>query len=285
MERAGSLAGINQGHAAGVNVDRLSSIRGLLLDMDGVIFRGDSPTPGAAEFFQFLRLAGIRFALITNNSTRAAAQYVEKLEKMGIFVGEDDVLTVGEVTSEFLAANAPAGARVFVIGHDGLVNPLCRAGFMLTDEQPEYVVVGMDVNFTYEKLRIACQAIRQGARFIAANTDATLPVEDTVLPGGGSLVAAIEVCAGVSPLVIGKPEPALLQSAMSRLKMGPDELAIVGDRLETDVTAGKRAGICAILVLTGVTSRDEVNGGAVKPDYVFENLVELRQALENARRS
>lgn len=263
-------------------VDKLSAIRGLLLDMDGVIYRGDTPTPGAPEFFQFLRVAGIEFSLITNNSTRTIAQYVEKLAKMGIFVEDEEVLPVGEATAEYLSANAPAGARVFVIGQNGLIEPLHRAGFKLTDQRPRYVVVGMDVHFTFEKLRIACQAIRAGAGFIASNRDATLPVEDTVLPGSGALVAAIEVCSGEHPVVIGKPEPAMLEAAMARLGMMPDEVAMVGDRLETDVIAGKRAGVTTMLVLTGVTSSEEVERSTTKPDHVFQDLNELRRALEKA---
>lgn len=261
----------------------LNGIKGFLLDMDGVVYRGDTPTPGAREFFHFLRAAGIRVALITNNAQRTARQYAEKLRRMGIFLEPEVILPAGEATALHMRRSAPPGARVYVIGHDGLTEPLKEAGFVLTDDHPEYVVVGLDRDFTYEKLAIACQAVRAGAQFIASNTDATLPTETSLLPGGGALVAAIEACTGVKPLVIGKPETAMLESALARIGVAATEAAIVGDRLETDVLAGKRAGLSTILVLTGVTTRRDVGASDVKPDYVFENLIELRAALERAR--
>ncbi|MGQ9676346.1 MAG: HAD-IIA family hydrolase [Chloroflexota bacterium] len=261
----------------------LSGIKGLLLDMDGVVYRGNTPTPGAREFFQLLRSAGIRVALITNNAQRTSRQYAEKLRGMGIFVEPEAILPAGEATALYLSRRARPGARVYVIGHDGLTEPLKEFGFRLTDDRPEYVVVGLDRNFTYEKLAIACQAIRAGAHFIASNTDATLPTETSLLPGGGALVAAIEVCSGVKPLVIGKPETTMLESALARIGVAASAAAIVGDRLETDVLAGQRAGISTILVLTGVTTRDDMGASDIKPDYVFENLIELRAALEGAR--
>lgn len=253
--------------------------------MDGVIYRGNSLTPGVKEFFNFLRSKGIKFGLITNNAQRTARQYVEKLKSLGITVEEERILPAGEATARYLAQTAPRDSRVFVIGEDGLVEPLRQAGFVLTDEQPDYVVVGLDTSFTYEKLATACRAIRRGARFVASNTDATMPVEDALMPGAGSLVAAVETCSGAKPLVVGKPETAMLEMAMARMGVKAGEAAIVGDRLETDVVGGKRAGLTTILVLTGVASRDQVEQSDVKPDYVFENLIELRLALEKALKS
>lgn len=263
---------------------KLGGIRGLLVDMDGVIYRGASPTPGARDFFLFLRSVGLEFRLITNNAQRTSIQYSEKLRTMGIEVEEEAILPAGEATALRLTHMARPGARVYVIGQDGLVLPLDRAGFTLTDEQPEYVVVGLDLAFTYEKLRIACQSIQRGARFIAANTDATVPVENGLLPGSGSLVAAVTTCTGVVPLVIGKPQPTMLEMALSDMGLVSSEAAIIGDRLETDVLAGQKAGLTTILVLTGVTSVLDVKQSAIKPDYVFEDLIELRRALEDALR-
>lgn len=263
----------------------LSSIRGLLLDMDGVVYRGNTPTPGVAQFFQFLRSAGLAFRLITNNSIRTAAQYAEKLNRMGIQVEEAAILPAGEATALLLGRVARPGARVYAIGHDGLVRPLQQAGFVLSEDHPEYVVVGLDMGFNYDKLRIACQAIRAGARFVAANADATLPTEDTLVPGSGALVAAIETCSGVRPWVIGKPETTMLHMALEAMGVETNEAAIVGDRLETDILAGQRAGITTILVLTGVCSGEDVKRSVTKPDYVFDNLVELRLALEDALRA
>ncbi len=263
----------------------LSSIKGLLLDMDGVVYRGNTPTPGAAQFFQFLRSKAIKFGLITNNSQRTSVQYAEKLKGMGITVEEAAILPAGQATAHLLGQTARPGARLYVIGHDGLTKPLEQAGFVLSDDHPEYVVVGLDMNFSYDKLRIACQSIRAGARFIAANTDATLPTENTLLPGSGALVAAIETCSGVKPVLVGKPETTMLRMALDRIGVQPHEAAIVGDRLETDVLAGERAGITTILVLTGVSSAEDVKRSVAKPDYVFENLIQLRTALEQASRS
>lgn len=267
------------------DVMRMRGLRALLLDLDGVVYRGDRALPGAVEFFAFLRERGLRFALITNNSTRTPAQFAEKLNRLGIAASAADVLTSSEATADYLAATADPCSRVLVVGGYGLRAALRRVGFGVAARHPDYVVVGLDVKLTYAKLCRASVAIRAGARFIASNADATLPTEEGEIPGSGAIVAALQVASGVAPTVIGKPQPLMLEMAMRHLGVGPAETAIVGDRLGTDVLAGHRLDTCTILVLTGVTTREELAGAPVAPDFVFTDLRELQQALATAQRS
>ena len=255
--------------------------KGLILDMDGVLYRGDQALPGAAALFSALQQAGVSVILVTNNSTRTAAGYRQKLAEMGISVPDVPILNSSAATARWLRAAAPAGAGVYVVGAADLLKVVLeQPGFVLDAERPEFVVVGLDTEVTYAKLRTAALAIRRGARFVATNVDTSLPVEGGELwPGAGAIVAAIQTTVGRPPdVVLGKPEPAMFLQALEMLGLPPEAVLAVGDRAETDILAGKRAGIPTALVLTGVTRPDEVATlpPDVRPDYVFQNLEELR---------
>jgi len=267
------------------DVTRMRGLRALLLDLDGVVYRGNRALPGAVEFFAFLQERGIRFSLITNNSTQTGAQFAEKLHRLGIAVSAADVLTSAEATADYLSATAAPRSRVLVVGGYGLRAALRRVGFGVASHHPDYVVVGLDMKLTYAKLCRASVAIRAGARFIASNADATLPTEEGEIPGSGAIVAALQAASGVAPTVIGKPQPLMLEMAMGRLGVSPKETAIVGDRLGTDVLAGHRLDICTILVLTGVTTREELAEASLRPDFVFAGLRQLQEALATAQRN
>jgi 4-nitrophenyl phosphatase len=202
---------------------------------------------------------------------------------MEIDVPEESILTSAMATRDYLLETLPADAGIFVIGMPALRTQLFRdtafRAIQYGEEVPDAVVVGLDKTFSYEKLLMANQAIRAGARFVATNADATLPTEAGLVPGCGSIVAAVATASGQIPTVIGKPEPLLLQMASERLGIAPADSVMVGDRLDTDIIAGARAGMLTVLVLTGVSTREEIADAPVLPDLVFTDLNALMEAM------
>ena len=253
--------------------------RGLLIDLDGVVYEGDRILPGAPELFRFLRERGLPLLLITNNSTLRPAQYVAKLARMDIQVAEREVLGSAEATAQYLRRAAQPGACVYVIGEGGLKSAIEEAGFELAESDVEYVVVGLDRELDYRKLTLAVRLVKAGAAFIGPNPDTTLPMPDGVIPGAGSFQAAIRAATGVQALVIGKPEPTMFLMGAERLGLPPAEVAMLGDRLDTDIVGAKRAGLSALLVLTGVSRLEDVERSPEKPDRVFADLAAVQAAL------
>ncbi len=256
--------------------------RGYLVDLDGVVYHGDRVIPAAPGFFRFLRERDIPFLLTTNNSTLGPPQYVEKLARMDIEIAESEVLASADATASYLQQHAPAGARVYVIGESGLKDAITAAGLTLADTDATYVVVGLDRDLTFEKLTRATRLLRAGAFFIGPNPDTTLPTDDGLIPGAGSIHALLTAATGARPHIIGKPEPTMLQIGCERLGLAPAETAMIGDRLDTDIVGGSRAGMRTILVLTGVSTLDEAAGAIVPPDHVFADLPALQAAIEAA---
>jgi 4-nitrophenyl phosphatase len=251
--------------------------------MDGVLYRGDEPLAGVAETLDALTLRGRPYVLATNNSMSTPASYVVKLRNMGVAVPEEAILTAGMATHDFLLETLPPDAGVFVIGMPGLREQLFADGsfhpVQYGEEEPSAVVVGLDLAFDYAKLKAASEAIRHGALFVATNTDATLPTESGLVPGAGSIVAAVATASGRAPTVIGKPETPLLVQALHRMGIAPAEAVMIGDRLDTDILAGHRAGMLSVLVLTGVSTREEIADAPVLPDLVLTDLPALVAAL------
>lgn len=260
--------------------EMLRSLRNLIIDMDGVLYRGDTIIPGTSELVAFLRARQIGFMLATNNATRTPQQFVDKLAGMGVTVHPHEVLTSSLATAGYLAGIAPPGTRVFVVGMDGLRTALGEAGFCLVEEGAEFVVVGMDFTVCYQRLAQAALQIRTGAPFIGTNPDLTFPSELGIMPGAGSMLAFLEAATTVTPTVIGKPGTAMMEQAMARMGAKPATTAMLGDRLETDILAGKRAGLRTLLVLSGVTDRALLADSEIQPDLVFEDVAELQAVWE-----
>lgn len=254
--------------------------RGLLIDLDGVVYEGERVLPGAPQFFRLLRERGLPFLLITNNSTLRPAQYVEKLVRMDIEVAEREVLGSAEATAQYLRRAAEPGARVFVIGEGGLKSAIEAAGFALVESDVAYVVVGLDRELDYRKLTLAVRLVKGGAAFIGPNPDTTLPMHDGIIPGAGSFQAAIRAATGVPAVVIGKPEPTMFLMGAERLGLPPADVAMLGDRLDTDIVGAKRAGLAALMVLTGVSREADIAQSPEKPDRVFADLPAVQAALE-----
>ena len=234
------------------DLETLRQLRGLVIDMDGVLWLGDNPLPGLHHFFRVLRDRGTRFVLATNNNTRKPLGFVEKLAGFGIQVAEQEVITASVVVVEYLKGKYPAGSCVHVLAEQPFKEMVMEAGFELSDTDARAVVVSMDRELTYEKLRIACVLVRQGAEFLGANPDVCYPTPQGLAPGSGTMVAAVQACSETAPLILGKPEPWMYQTALKRMGLQPNEAASLGDRLNTDVAGAQRAGLRAILVLSGV---------------------------------
>ena len=262
----------------------LSTIRAVTIDMDGVLWRGDTPLPGLVRFFEFLADRSIPFILATNNASKTPTQYQQKLASFGVAITPEHVLTSSLATAAYLQNEYDNGGRVYVVGGDGLRQAMLEAGFTVLDDasQPaEAVVAGIDFTLTYDKLKYATLLIQRGARFVGINGDLTFPSEEGFYPGAGSILAAIEAATRVKPVVIGKPEPYMFEIAMRKMGSQPAQTAMIGDRLETDILGGQRAGLKTILVTTGVDTRQSIEQKKIYPDAIFSGLEELVAAWEN----
>ena len=259
----------------------IQSVRSFILDLDGVLFRGSQRLPGAVELIDLFERKNRRYVLLTNNSTRTPEQVSVHLASLGIVVSPEHILTSSIAVAMYLKHLRPAGARVFVIGEEGLRAPLAEAGFTLADDGhgAEYVVLGIDRGINYEKLKRATLLIRGGAPFIATNPDTTYPSSEGLVPGAGSLIAALQATTGVYPTVIGKPSPEGFLLALEKMETERETTAAVGDRLDTDILGGERAGLKTILVLSGVSTRAELASSPIEPTWIFDDLPQLVQAL------
>ena len=253
-----------------------------IFDLDGVIYRGEELQPTAAETIETLRYQGRKVYFLTNNSTQSRRDYAGKLTRLGIPANPDDVMTSAYATALYLTEHGGSNPRAYVIGESGIRDELEEAGIAIAagvnSHNVGFVVVGLDREFTYQKLFDAQQAVFNGAEFVATNRDPTYPLEGGKLsPGGGSMVAAIQTATGVEPRVIGKPATYSLEKVMALAGSTPEETIIVGDRLDTDVWVGRKAGVHTVLVLTGVTSEEEAENAPpeMKPDRIIHSLAEL----------
>jgi 4-nitrophenyl phosphatase len=258
----------------------LCGIQHLIVDMDGVLWRGEEPMPDLQRFFAFLSDHDIGFVLATNNASKRPQQYARKLARLGVSVSVESIVTSAQATAAYLAAREPKGTPVYVIGKKGLRQTLVDEGFTLGEDKVRYVVVGWDPDLTWRMLAKATLLIRGGAGFIGTNPDVTFPSEEGLVPGNGAQLAALQAATGVEPLVVGKPQPWLYQEAMRRLGAKLETTAVIGDRLDTDIAGGLRAGLFTILTLSGITTQADVDGSPVQPDLVCEDIGELMEIWE-----
>jgi len=252
------------------NLD-LSTIKAVVSDMDGVLWRGDTPLPGFTSFFEFLQTHNIPFMLATNNSRRTRQQYLDKFAGFGVTITTDNLLTSAIATGLYLQQEFPEGGKLFIVGEDGLYEAAQTAGLTVvdsSDEPVEAVVVGLDFTVTYNKLKQAALLIQQGARFIGSNGDLSFPFEDGFAPGAGSLLAALHAATGVHPTVIGKPEPLVFEIAVEKMGLPREQILMVGDRLETDILGAQRVGLKTVLVTSGVDTEASIIGKNIQPDMV-----------------
>lgn len=245
-----------------------------LTDMDGVLVHEDTALPGAAEFIQRLVDRERRFLVLTNNSIYTPRDLAARLRSGGLVVPEEAIWTSALATAQFLVSQVPSGSA-YVIGEAGLTTALHEVGYVLTDTDPDYVVLGETRTYSFEAITRAIRLLEGGARFIATNPDPTGPSAEGPLPATGAVAALITRATGREPYVVGKPNPMMFRSAMDRIDAHSATTAMVGDRMDTDVVAGIEAGLETTLVLTGSTRRDQVDGFPFRPTRVVESVADL----------
>jgi 4-nitrophenyl phosphatase len=258
----------------------LTSITHLILDMDGVLYRGNQPMPRLCEFFAFLRERHIPFVLVTNNATRTPQERADQLARMGAQVLPSEILVSGQAAARYLRREYPAGTRVHIFGMPALRRAMEEEGFVLANDDVKVVVAGLDTEITFDKIKRAVRLIRDGARFIATNLDPSIPLEDGWLPGSGAMIAMLAAASEVKPTAIGKPEPIMYELAMAQMGARPETTAAVGDRVETDIMGGKRAALTTICVLSGASGRSEAE--AAGADFIFDDIGHLLEAWRTA---
>jgi HAD superfamily hydrolase (TIGR01457 family) len=256
----------------------IGNIRCFVLDMDGTVYLGNQLLPGALDFIDYLRKTRRDFLFLTNNSSRHADSYAAKLSKLGIACDAGNILTSGEATAFYLNT-LKRNARVFLLGTPELEEEFRRYGFVLTDAAPDFVVLGFDKTLTYNKLVTACDLIRKGVPFVATHPDFNCPTESGYIPDCGAMAALISASTDVRPKVIGKPNREIIDMILRKKAYQADQLAIVGDRLYTDMATGVNAGICTVLVLSGETKLTDLATASLQPRYVCRDLAELTELL------
>src|SRR3989440_11816674 len=248
------------------------------MDMDGVLVREEHPIPGASEFISRLQKRGLPFLVLTNNSIYTRRDLAARLALSGLNVPEESIWTSALATADFLEGQRPAGTA-FVIGESGLTTALHDAGYTLTEREPDYVVLGETRTYSFERIAQAIRLIVGGARFIATNPDPTGPTPDGPLPATGSVAALISRATGVEPYFVGKPNPLMMRSALNAIDAHSETTAMIGDRMDTDIVAGLEAGLQAILVLTGVTTRADAQRHPYRPARIVDSVADLADEL------
>ena len=247
---------------------------GFISDMDGVIYHGNHILPGVLEFINWLQHENKKFLFLTNSSERTPLELQKKLERMGLDVDESHFYTSAMATASFLSNQCPRGSA-YVIGDSGLTKALYDAGFSMNEVNPDYVVVGETRTYNYEKIEHAIRLVIKGAKLIGTNPDLTGPTESGIAPATRALISPIELSTGKQAYYIGKPNPLIMRNALKKLGCGLEEAVIIGDRMDTDIIAGIESEIDTILVLSGVTTRDEVGKFPYKPNYILDGVGDI----------
>lgn len=260
--------------------DKLPMIKGLILDMDGVLWHDREPIGDLPRIFKKIRELDLRFVLTTNNSALTTLEYQQKLQGMGVQVETIQIATSAGAAFAYLISNYPTQNTIYIVGSPSFKADGNVRGFRVLSDQDDttpadFVLVGLDVDLTYRTIDIAARKVRQGAHFIATNTDATYPTPRGLTPGAGTMVAAIQTSSGKQPLVIGKPAPFLYQLATQSMGLTPEEILCVGDRLNTDILGAQTGGFRSAFVLSGVNNEADLANWEPKPTLVAKDLTAL----------
>ncbi len=260
----------------------LSDIKCFLLDMDGTIYLGGKLISGALEFLDILKKEEKSFIFLTNNSSKGKDAYIKKLSALGIVVGEDSVYSSGDATIYYIN-NIKPGAKIFLLGTPALEEDFIRAGFEIVkerDQNIDYVVLGFDTTLTYDKLWIACDYIKSGVSYLATHGDIVCPLEDNkTMPDAGAMIEMIKAATGRTPKIMGKPEEPIIEAIIEKFSLKREEIAMVGDRLYTDIKMGEVADITSILVYSGETTKEMYALSDIKASYEFPSVKELGAAI------
>ena len=247
---------------------------GFISDMDGVIYHGNQILPGVAEFVNWMMDNHKKFVFLTNSAEKTPHELSMKLQRMGLAVSADHFYTSAMATAEFLRSQNP-GCTAYVIGEAGLTKALYDQGIYMNDVNPDYVVVGETRTYSFEKIEKAIQLVNNGAKLIGTNPDITGPTEHGVMPATGALIAPIEIATGKKAYFVGKPNPLMLRHGLKKLDCHSEDIAFIGDRMDTDIIAGIESNVDTVLVLSGVTAREDIDRFPYRPKYVLNGVGDL----------
>ena len=254
-----------------MDMQNLQNKKGFICDMDGVIYHGNKILDGVIKFVNWLKNENKSYLFLTNSSERSPLELKQKLERMGLDIPESNFYTSALATAKFLASQSP-GCTAYVIGAPGLHNALYEAGITMNDVDPDYVVVGETRHYNFESIQHAVKHVLNGSHLIATNPDSTGPTEEGIVPACRSLVAPIEIATGRKAYFIGKPNALMMRTGLRMLGVRSSEAVMIGDRMDTDIIAGIETGLDTVLVLTGVSTRENINVYPYRPKYVFDNV-------------
>ncbi len=252
----------------------LANKKNFICDMDGVIYHGNRLIPNVKEFVEWMEREGKNYLFLTNSSERSPRELAEKLKRLGLKVSEDHFYTSALATASYLQTQCPNGS-VYVIGEPGLVNALYEAGFSMNDVNPDYVVFGETRSLSYEKIEKAVRLIFNGAKLIGTNPDLTSPAEQGIIPACKALIAPIELTTGKEAYFVGKPNPLMMRHALKKLNCHRVDAVMIGDRMDTDILSGLESELDTALVLTGVTSKEDLAKFSYRPKYVLKDVGEI----------
>jgi NagD protein len=250
------------------------SYKNYLIDMDGVLVKGKTPIPGATDFIEKMIQRNIKFLILTNNPLYTQRDLEHRLTTIGLKVPAESIFTSAIATARFLQNQKPNGTA-FVIGESGLTQALHEVGYVQTDMNPDYVVLGEVNNYNFDLITRAIRLINDGAMFIATNPDNTGPLETGIVPATGALAALIEKATGKAPFFVGKPNPLMMRSAIRYLNVHSENTVMIGDRMDTDIVAGVMSGLETILVLSGVSRREDVKRFPYRPTQILNSVAEI----------
>lgn len=255
-------------------LEQIRNKQGFICDMDGVIYHGNRVLPGVVEFITWLQDSGKRFVFLTNSPEKTPHELSMKLGRMGLDVDADHFYTSAMATAAFLSSQKP-GCTAYVIGEAALTKALYDQGIYMNDVNPDYVVVGETRAYFFEKIEKAIELVNKGAKLIGTNPDITGPTERGVMPATGSLIAPIEIATGKKAYFVGKPNPLMLRHGLKRLGLHSEEIAFVGDRMDTDIIAGIESNVDTVLVLSGVTAMEDIEKFPYRPKFILSGVGEL----------
>lgn len=252
----------------------MTAPRNYLIDMDGVLLKGDTVIPGAEQFIARLKERGAEFLVLTNNPMYTPRDLAHRMKIIGLEIPAERIFTSAMATARFLSSQKPQGTA-FVIGESGLTEAIHGVEYVITEHDPDYVVLGETHSYVLQRITKAVRLVDQGAHFVATNPDPVGPSEGGIVPACGAMAALIERATGVSPFFVGKPNPLMMRSALNYLGMHSENTVMVGDRMDTDVIAGVESGMETILVLSGVTRRENVGSYPYQPSRVLDSVAEI----------
>jgi len=255
-------------------VEAIRGKAGYIIDMDGVLYHGNKLLPGVQEFVKWLKDENKKFVFLTNSSERTRKELQDKLKRLGIEVDEDVFFTSALATAMFLDSQKPRG-NAYIIGEAGLINALYNVGYTMNNVDPDYVVMGESRTYSYEKIEHAVNLVLRGAKLIGANPDLTGPIENGIAPGTKALISPIEMATGKNAYFVGKPNPLMMRNGLKRINCRREETVIIGDRMDTDIIAGIEAEIDTCLVLSGITTLENMNDFAYSPHYVLNGVIDI----------